>query len=124
MLKLHWAVLGRLRDVGVTLAEAIGQYHARGVVSLRRRPLRLCDMTTDRAPWEGTVTAPSRPSSLEVQRRVAQAIESSTYTWPPSRLLPMLPNAGTKKFVSCSSSRCVFLAFCRASISSEFVFPG
>jgi hypothetical protein len=50
MLKLHWVVLGRLRNVGVTLAEVIGQYHARGVVPLRRRPLRLCDMTADRAP--------------------------------------------------------------------------
>jgi hypothetical protein len=28
MLKLHWAVLGRLRNAGVTLAEVIGQYHA------------------------------------------------------------------------------------------------
>jgi hypothetical protein len=28
MLKLHWVVLGRLRNVGVTLAEVIGQYHA------------------------------------------------------------------------------------------------
>jgi hypothetical protein len=36
ILKLHWAVLGRLRGAGVTLAEVIGQYHARGVVPLRR----------------------------------------------------------------------------------------
>jgi hypothetical protein len=50
MLKLHWAVLGRLRNAGVTLTDVIGQYHARGVVPLRRRLLRLCDMTTDRAP--------------------------------------------------------------------------
>jgi hypothetical protein len=28
MLKLHWAVLGRLRNAGITLAEVIGQYHA------------------------------------------------------------------------------------------------
>jgi hypothetical protein len=47
------------------------------------------------------VTTPSLPLSLEVQRRVAQAIRRSTYSWPPSRLLPMLPNAGTKKVVSC-----------------------
>jgi hypothetical protein len=87
-------VLGRLR-AGVTLAEVIGQYHARGVVPLRKRPLRLCEMTADRAPWAGTVTAPSLPSPLEVQRRVAQAIGRSTYSWSPSRMLPMLPNAGT-----------------------------
>jgi hypothetical protein len=99
MLKLHWAVLGRLRNAGITLAEVIGQYHARGVVPLRRQPLRLCDMTADRAPWAGTVTALELPSPLEVQRRVAQAIGRSSYSWPSSQLLPMLPNAGTEKFV-------------------------
>jgi hypothetical protein len=45
MLKLHWAMLGRLRNAGVTLAEVVGQYHARGVMPLRRRPLRLYDMS-------------------------------------------------------------------------------
>jgi hypothetical protein len=95
MFKLHWAVLGCLRNAGVTLAEVIGQYHARGVVSLRRWPLRLCAMTADRAPWVGTVTAPSPTSLLEVQHHVTQAIGRSSYSWPPSRLLPMLPNAGT-----------------------------
>jgi hypothetical protein len=90
-------VLGRLRGAGVTLAEVIGQYHARGVVPLRRWPLRLCEMTADRPAYAGTVTAPSLPSPLEVQRRVAQAIGRSMYSWPPSRLLPMLPHAGTKK---------------------------
>jgi hypothetical protein len=110
MLKLHWTVLGHLRNAGVTLAEVIGQYHARGVVPLRRRPLRLCDMTTGRAPWVGTVTAQSPPSPLEVQRHVVQAIGRSSYSWPPSRLLPMLPNAGTEKFVSCLSSRHVSFA--------------
>jgi hypothetical protein len=72
------AVLGHLRGAGVTLAEVLGQYHARGVVPLRRRPLRLCEMTADRAPWVGTMTAPYLPSPLEVQRRVAQAIRRST----------------------------------------------
>jgi hypothetical protein len=71
MLKSHWAVLGRLRDAGITLAEVVGQYHARGVVPLRRRPLRLYDMTNERAPWVGTVTTPEFLSPLEVQRRVA-----------------------------------------------------
>jgi hypothetical protein len=28
MLKLHWDVLGRLRNAGITLAEVVGQYHA------------------------------------------------------------------------------------------------
>jgi hypothetical protein len=86
MLKSHWAVLGRLRDTGITLAEVVGQYHARGVVPLRRRPLRLCDMTAERAPWVGTVTAPELPS----------------------RMLPMLPNARTEKIVSCLSSQEVY----------------
>jgi hypothetical protein len=43
------------------------------------------------------MTALSLPSSLEVQRHVAQTIGRSTYLWPPSRLLLMLPNAGIKK---------------------------
>jgi hypothetical protein len=116
MLKSHWAVLGRLRNVGITLAEVVGQYHARGVAPLRRRPLRLCDMTADRAPWVGTVTALELPSPLEVQRRVAQAIGRATYSWPPSRMLLMLPNAGIEKFVSCPSSRPVSFAFCRGKI--------
>jgi hypothetical protein len=109
MLKSHWAVLGRLRGAGITLAEVVGQYHARGVVPLRRRPLRLCDMTAERAPWVGTVTAPELPSPLEVQRRVAQAIGRSTYLWLPSGMLPMLPNTGTEKIVSCLSSREVYI---------------
>jgi hypothetical protein len=50
MFKLHWAVLGCLQNAGVTLTEVIGQYYTRGVVPLRRRPLRFCDMTTDRPP--------------------------------------------------------------------------
>jgi hypothetical protein len=112
MLKLHWVMLGRLRNAGVTFVEVIGQNHAHGVVLLQRRPLRLCDMTADRAPWVGTVTAPSPPSPLEVQRHIAQAIGRSSYSWPPSWLLPMLPSAGTEKFVSCSSSRYVSFTFC------------
>jgi hypothetical protein len=70
------------------------------------------------------VNAPSLPSSLEVQRRVAQAIGRSTYSWPPSRLLPMLPNAGTEKVVSCSSSRCILFYFVVTSIFSKLVSPG
>jgi hypothetical protein len=46
----HWAVLRRLRGAGVTLSEVLGQYHARGVVPLQRRPLRICEMTADQAP--------------------------------------------------------------------------
>jgi hypothetical protein len=28
MLKPHWAVLGRMQNAGITLAEVVGQYHA------------------------------------------------------------------------------------------------
>jgi hypothetical protein len=94
----------------------IGQYHARGVMPLRRWPLRLCEMTADRAPWERTLTALSLPSSLEVQLRVGQAIGRSSYLWPLSRLLPMLPNAGSEKFVSSLSFRCISFALVMASI--------
>jgi hypothetical protein len=114
MLKTHWAVLGRLRNAGITLVEVVGQYHARGVV-----PLRLCDMSADRAPWVGTVTAPELPFPLEVQRRVVQAIGRATYSWPSSRMLPMLSNAGAEKFVSCPSSRPVSFALCRGKIFSD-----
>jgi hypothetical protein len=69
-------------------------------------------------PWAGMVTAPEPPTPLEVQRRVAQAIERATYSWPSSRMLPMLPNAGMKKFVSCPSSRQVQFAFCHGKIFS------
>jgi hypothetical protein len=119
MLKPHWVVLGRMRNAGITLAEVVGQYRARGVV-----PLRLCDMTADRAPWVGTATTPELPSPLEVQRRVAQAIGRSTYSWPPSRMLPMLPNAGTEKFVSCPSSRQVSFALCHEMIFSGLILVG
>jgi hypothetical protein len=105
MLKSHWVVLGCLRSAKITLEEVVRQYHARGVVPLRRRLLCLSDMTTERAPWVETVTAPELPSPLEIQRRVAHSIGRSTYSWPPSRMLPMLPNAGIEKIVSCSSSR-------------------
>jgi hypothetical protein len=71
ILKDHWAVLRCLRGARVTLAEVLRQYHARGVVPLRRRALRLCELTADQPPWTGIVTAPSLPSPLEVQRRVA-----------------------------------------------------
>jgi hypothetical protein len=50
MLKDHWVVLAHLRRVRVTLAMVIGQYHTPGVVPLRRWPLRLCAMTTERSP--------------------------------------------------------------------------
>jgi hypothetical protein len=43
-------MLGHLGYAEITLEEVMGQYHTRGVVPLRRRALRLCDMTADRAP--------------------------------------------------------------------------
>jgi hypothetical protein len=91
---------------------------------LWRRPLLLCEMTADRAPWDGTVTAPSLPSPLEVQRRVAQVIGRWTYSWPLSRLLPVLPNVRTEKVVSHFSSQCILFAFVVMLIFSELVFPG
>jgi hypothetical protein len=53
LLKLHWGVLEHLRKAGINLAEVVGQYHTRGVVLLRRRPLRLRDMTDDRPRGRG-----------------------------------------------------------------------
>jgi hypothetical protein len=57
-------------------------------------------MTTRRALWEGTVTVPELPSQDEVQRRVSVVIGKVSYSWPPSWLLPVLPNEGTEKLIS------------------------
>jgi hypothetical protein len=100
MLKDHWVVLGCLRGAGVSLFTVIWQYHARGVVPLRRQSLCLCKMTADRPPWTGTVTTPTLLSPLEIQHRMAQAIGKASYSWPPARLLPMLPHEGTERLVS------------------------
>jgi hypothetical protein len=84
-------VLRCLRGAGVTLSEVLRQYQVREVVLLRRWPLHLCEMTADQAPWTGTVTTSTLPSPLEVQRRMAQAVRRSTYSWPLERLLLMPP---------------------------------
>jgi hypothetical protein len=76
-------------------------------------------MTADRGPWAGTVIAPELPLPLEVQHRVAQAIGRAAYSWLPSRMLLMLPNVGTEKFVSCSSSRPVSFALYRGTTFSD-----
>jgi hypothetical protein len=109
ILKDHWAVLRRLRGAGVTLSEILRQYHAREVV-----PHRLYEMAADRAPWTGTMTAPSLPSPLEVQRRVAQAIGRLTYSLPPARLHPMLPHEGIEKFARhrLLDTSCLFCVLC------------
>jgi hypothetical protein len=72
------------------------------------------------------VTAPTLPSPLEVQRRVAQAIGRSSYSSPPARLLPMLPNEGTKKFVShyLLDASCLLWFFVVKSIFSEAFYSG
>jgi hypothetical protein len=100
ILKDHWVMLGCLRGDGVTVSTVIGQYYACGVVPLRRRPLRLCEMTADRAPWAGTVTAPTVPSPLEIQCCMAQAIGKASYSWPLTRLISMPPHKGTEKLVN------------------------
>jgi hypothetical protein len=112
-------VLRCLRGDGVTLTEVLRQYHARGVVSLWRRPLRLCEMTADRAPWTGTVTASSLLSPLEVQRCVVQGGRPTRgHRRGYSRCSP---TRGLKKFVShcllySSHLLCVFVVM---SIFSE-----
>jgi hypothetical protein len=51
------------------------------------------------------MTAPAFPSLNEILRRVVLVIGKSNFTWPPARLLPMLPIRETKKMVSCSFFR-------------------
>jgi hypothetical protein len=92
-------VLGRLRGARVTLPTVIERYppeelcHSGGgrFVSARSWPP---------TPWMGTVTAPTLPSPLEIQRRVAQEIGKASYSWPPAHLLPMLPHEGTERLVN------------------------
>jgi hypothetical protein len=52
---------------------------------------------------------------------VAQAIGRSTYSWPLTRLLPMLPHKGAEKFVShhLLDASCLFYVFVVMSIFSE-----
>jgi hypothetical protein len=60
VLKPHWAVLGRLRNARITLAEVVGQYHARGVVPL---------CYSSRAVEPQTFACPSSPTGATVQPR-------------------------------------------------------
>jgi hypothetical protein len=69
------------------------------------------------------VTASSLPLSLEVQRRVVQAIGRSTYSWPPSRLLPMLPNTRTEKVVSCLFFSMYLICLCHDVDLLRACFP-
>jgi hypothetical protein len=98
ILEDHWVVLGRLRGAKVTLAEVIRQYHARGFVPLRRRPLRLYEMMADRPPWAGTVTAPVVPvatrglASCGVGDREVNLLVAA---------ITAAPDAGIEKIVSC-----------------------
>jgi hypothetical protein len=68
-------------------------------VSLRRRPLRLFEMTTDWAPFTGTMTTDPLPSLGDIRRWVRQAVPSDL-KWPSANFLPMLPDAGTVILVS------------------------
>jgi hypothetical protein len=70
------------------------------------------------------VITPTLPSPLEVQRRVAQAIGRSSYSSPPTQLLPMLPNEGTKKFVShyLLDTSCLLCFFVVKSIFSDALY--
>jgi hypothetical protein len=89
-------------------------------VSLQRRSLRLCEMTVDRAPWTGTITAPIFSSPIEIRHRVAQAIGKASYPWPSARLLPMLPHGGTEKLVCSRLFRQVFVSLRSFSLESAF----
>jgi hypothetical protein len=51
---------------GVDLAAVISGYLVRGIVPLWWRTLRLFEMTTDRSPFVGTMTADPLPSMGEV----------------------------------------------------------
>jgi hypothetical protein len=61
--------IGILKASGLTRAEVIGAYHARGVAPLMRHALSLSQMTPD-APWEGTVLVAELPSSDAIVKRL------------------------------------------------------
>ena len=78
----------------------IGSYHERGIVSLQKHALQIYKMTPEKVPFEGTVTTNPLPSRAEVHHRVAQAVGDSQFMWPPTNLLPMLPDETTKSKVN------------------------
>jgi hypothetical protein len=86
------------------LLEVLGQYHARGVVPLRRQPLRLCEMTADRAPWMGAVTALTLLSPLEVQRHMVGDWEINLLV-AVGAAAPDAPPRGDRKICESPSSR-------------------
>ena len=92
--------LHEVRSRGVDLAEVIGAYLLRGVVSLRRRPLKLYQMTQEWAPFAGAVTADPLPTMDEVRRRVRIIVGNPSLDFPREGVLPMLPAPETVVLVS------------------------
>jgi hypothetical protein len=103
----------------------IGQYHARGVAPLQRWPLRLCDMTADRAPLGGDrdrvvapIVARGPASSGAGDREIVLLVAVVAAT-------PDAPQRGDREicklFVFSSCCICFWVA---ALIFSEFAFPG
>ena len=92
--------LHEVKSRGVDLAEVIGAYLLRGVVPLRRRPLKLYQMTQERAPFVGTVTADPLPTTDEVRRRVRIIVGNPSLDFPREGVLPMLPAPETVVLVS------------------------
>jgi len=90
---------------GVDLAEVIGAYLLRGVVPLRLRVLKLYQMTEERAPFVGTVTANPLPTVDEVRRRLRTITGNSSLEFPRQGVLPMLPDPRAVELVRSSSFR-------------------
>jgi hypothetical protein len=61
--------------------------------------------------WDGDRAGASDAARGSASR--GTSVRESDYSWLPSRMLPMLPNARTEKYVSCPSFRQVRFAFCR-----------
>ena len=93
------AALEAVKARGVDLAEVIGAYLLRGVVPLQLRTLKLYQMTEERAPFTGTVTANPLPTVDEVRRRLRTIMGNSSLEFPRQGVLPMLPDPGTVELV-------------------------
>jgi hypothetical protein len=116
-------VLWRLRGAGVTLAEVIGQYHARGVMPLRRRPLRLCEMTADRPPLDGDRDRAAAPVAARGPAPRGAGDREVDLLVAAVAAAPDAPQRRDRKNCELKFPRCALLAFVVMSVFSELVFP-
>jgi hypothetical protein len=90
--------VAKLRDHGLSSQGLVAAYLKRGVVPLMRRPLGLWQMVPDKAPWEGTATAP--PMTEDEVRAHIRRIMGPGVPYPPDVVVEPLPCVATRELVS------------------------